>query len=60
MRSTMMDTPLTISTILRYGTTAYAGREVVTATPGGVRRRWPAWPVPCAVLASTVTSGSPR
>jgi fatty-acyl-CoA synthase len=39
MRATMMDTPLTISTILRYGTTAYAGREVVTATPSGVRRR---------------------
>ncbi|MGH3275454.1 MAG: long-chain fatty acid--CoA ligase [Streptosporangiaceae bacterium] len=39
MRATMMDTPLTISAILRYGTTAYAGREVVTAMPGGVRRR---------------------
>ena len=39
MRSTMMDTPLTISAIMRYGTTAYAGREVVTATPDGVRRR---------------------
>jgi fatty-acyl-CoA synthase len=39
MRATMMDTPLTISTILRYGTTAYAGREVITATPDGVRRR---------------------
>jgi len=39
MRSTMMDTPLTISAILRYGTSAYGEREVVTATPGGVRRR---------------------
>jgi fatty-acyl-CoA synthase len=39
MRATMMDTPLTIATILRYGSTAYAGREVVTATPDGVRRR---------------------
>ncbi|HMH93079.1 MAG TPA: long-chain fatty acid--CoA ligase [Streptosporangiaceae bacterium] len=39
MRATMMDTPLTISTILRYGSTAYAGREVITATPDGVRRR---------------------
>jgi fatty-acyl-CoA synthase len=39
MRATMMDTPLTISTILRYGTTAYAEREVITATPDGVRRR---------------------
>jgi fatty-acyl-CoA synthase len=39
MRATMMATPLTIGAILRYGTTAYAGREVVTATPDGVRRR---------------------
>jgi fatty-acyl-CoA synthase len=39
MRATMMDTPLTIATILRYGTTAYAGREVVTATAAGVVRR---------------------
>ncbi|HEY2286608.1 MAG TPA: long-chain fatty acid--CoA ligase [Streptosporangiaceae bacterium] len=39
MRATMMDTPLTISTILRYGSTAYAGREVVTKTADGVRRR---------------------
>jgi fatty-acyl-CoA synthase len=35
----MMDTPLTISAILRYGTTAYGDGEVATATPGGVRRR---------------------
>jgi fatty-acyl-CoA synthase len=39
MRATMMDTPLTISAILRYGTTVYGDREVVTATPDGVRRR---------------------
>jgi len=39
MRATMMDTPLTISAILRYGTSAYGEREVVTATPAGVRRR---------------------
>jgi fatty-acyl-CoA synthase len=39
MRATMMDTPLTISAILRYGTSAYSEREVVTATLGGVRRR---------------------
>jgi fatty-acyl-CoA synthase len=39
MRATMMDTPLTIATILSYGSTAYAGREVITATPDGVRRR---------------------
>jgi fatty-acyl-CoA synthase len=39
MRATMMDTPLTVTTILRYGTTAYADREVVTATAAGVVRR---------------------
>jgi fatty-acyl-CoA synthase len=39
MRATMMDTPLTIATILSYGSTAYAGRQVITATPDGVRRR---------------------
>jgi fatty-acyl-CoA synthase len=42
MRATMMDTPLTITEILRYGTTAYRDQEVVTATTGeagGVRRR---------------------
>jgi fatty-acyl-CoA synthase len=39
MRATMMDAPLTVTAIMRYGTTAYAGREVVTATPDGVRRR---------------------
>jgi fatty-acyl-CoA synthase len=39
MRATMMDTPLTIGAILRFGTTAYAGSEVVTDTPGGTRRR---------------------
>jgi fatty-acyl-CoA synthase len=39
MRSTMMDTPLTITTLMRYGTTAYGDHEVVTAVPGGVRRR---------------------
>jgi fatty-acyl-CoA synthase len=39
MRSTMMDAPLTVSAILRYGTTAYGGREVVTCTADGVRRR---------------------
>ncbi|HEY1639352.1 MAG TPA: long-chain fatty acid--CoA ligase [Streptosporangiaceae bacterium] len=39
MRATMMDAPLTITSIMRYGTTAYGDREVVTAVPGGVRRR---------------------
>ena len=39
MRSTMMDVPLTITSILRYGTTAYGEHEVVTRTETGVRRR---------------------
>src|SRR5580704_13932903 len=39
MRATMMDVPLTVTAIMRYGTSAYADREVVTATPDGVRRR---------------------
>jgi fatty-acyl-CoA synthase len=39
MRSTMMDTPLTITAILRYGTTAYGTSEVATATADGLRRR---------------------
>jgi fatty-acyl-CoA synthase len=39
MRSTMMDVPLTVTGIMRYGTTVYGGREVVTATEDGTRRR---------------------
>ena len=39
MRSTMMDIPLTVTSIMRYGTTAYGSREVVTCTTGGVRRQ---------------------
>jgi fatty-acyl-CoA synthase len=39
MRSTMMDVPLTVTGIMRYGTTVYGGREVVTATDEGTRRR---------------------
>jgi fatty-acyl-CoA synthase len=39
MRSTMMDVPLTVTNIMRYGTTFYGGREVVTATDDGIRRR---------------------
>ncbi|HEX6467930.1 MAG TPA: long-chain fatty acid--CoA ligase [Streptosporangiaceae bacterium] len=39
MFSTMQDFPLTIATIMRYGTTAYETREVATATADGVRRR---------------------
>jgi len=39
VRSTIMDTPLTITSIMRYGTSAFGDREVVTCTEGGVRRR---------------------
>ena len=39
MRSTMMDTPLTITSIMRYGTTIFGDREVVTCTGDGTRRR---------------------
>lgn len=35
----MMDFPLTIATIMRYGTTAFGGKEVATCTGEGVRRR---------------------
>jgi fatty-acyl-CoA synthase len=39
VRSTMMDIPLTITSIMRYGTSAFADREVVTCTEDGTRRR---------------------
>ena len=39
MLSTMMDVPLTISTIMRYGSSAYGEREVVTWTGEGTRRQ---------------------
>ena len=39
MRSTMMDVPLTVTSIMRYGTTAFGQREVVTCTGDGARRR---------------------
>jgi fatty-acyl-CoA synthase len=41
MRSTMMDIPLTVSSIMRYGTTVFGDREVVTCTAadGSTRRR---------------------
>jgi fatty-acyl-CoA synthase len=39
MRSTMMDVPLTITALMRYGTQAYADREMVTATEDGTRRQ---------------------
>src|SRR5579863_8210322 len=35
----MMDGPLTVTGLMRYGTTVYGDREVVTATDGGTRRR---------------------
>jgi fatty-acyl-CoA synthase len=39
VRSTMMDTPLTITSIMRYGTSIFGDREVVTCTEDGTRRR---------------------
>ena len=38
MRSTMMDVPLTVTSIMRYGTTAFRDKEVLTNTGDGVRR----------------------
>jgi fatty-acyl-CoA synthase len=37
--STMMDVPLTVTALMRYGTSVYGDSEVVTATGGGVRRQ---------------------
>jgi fatty-acyl-CoA synthase len=39
VQSTMMDVPLTVTAIMRYGTSAYADREVVTCTTLGTRRQ---------------------
>ncbi len=39
MQSTMMDVPLTVTSLMRYGTSAFADREVVTCTPSGTRRQ---------------------
>src|SRR5262245_58036330 len=39
MFSTMQDFPLTVTAIMRYGTTAYESGEVATATDDGLRRR---------------------
>src|SRR5579862_9178994 len=39
VRSTMMDIPLTIASIMRYGTSIYGDREVVTCTQDATRRR---------------------
>jgi fatty-acyl-CoA synthase len=35
----MMDVPLTVTALMRYGTTAYGDREVVTCTTDGLRRQ---------------------
>jgi fatty-acyl-CoA synthase len=39
MRSTMMDVPLTVTAILRYGSSAFGSSEVVTLTTTGTRRQ---------------------
>jgi fatty-acyl-CoA synthase len=39
VRSTMMDVPLTVTAIMRHGTTAYADAEVVSLTSSGTRRQ---------------------
>jgi fatty-acyl-CoA synthase len=41
MRATMMDIPLTITSIMKYGTTVFGHKQVVTSVgaPGSVRRR---------------------
>jgi fatty-acyl-CoA synthase len=39
LRSTMMDVPLTVTAIMRYGTSVYGDKEVVTAAPDGSRRQ---------------------
>src|SRR5271155_5712276 len=35
----MMDVPLTVTALMRYGTSVYADREVVTCTSSGTRRQ---------------------
>jgi fatty-acyl-CoA synthase len=39
VRSTMMDVPLTVTALMRYGTSIFAGREVVTWTGESARRQ---------------------
>src|SRR5689334_20781034 len=39
VRSTMMDVPLTITSVMRYGTSVFGDREVVTWTGDGTRGR---------------------
>ena len=57
MQSTMMDIPLTVRSLMRYGTSAYADREVVTCTSSGTRRQsYGATGVRAAQLASALRS----
>jgi fatty-acyl-CoA synthase len=57
VRSTMMDVPLTVTTIMRYGTTAHADAEVVTGTPDGIRRQsYRATGIRAAQLANALRS----
>ena len=68
MDSTMMDFPLTITTIMRYGTTVFGDKEVVTCAgdaAGQAAERTrpsasgrPGWRTRCARSAWTATSGS--
>jgi fatty-acyl-CoA synthase len=39
VRSTMMDVPLTVAALMRYGTSFYGERLIVTATEDGTRRQ---------------------
>ena len=39
MRSTMMDVPLTVTALMRYGTSVFGDKEVVTCTAEGTRRQ---------------------
>jgi fatty-acyl-CoA synthase len=39
VRSTIMEIPLTVTSIMRYGTSIFGDREVVTCTGDGTRRR---------------------
>ena len=39
MRSTMMDVQLTVTSLMRYGTSVYGDRQVVTCTGDGTRRQ---------------------
>ena len=67
MRSTMMDSPLTVTALMRYGTSAFADREVRTWTGDSSRSqsygetgaRAASSPVRCAASAWTATSESP-